>query len=481
MTNKTRNNYRITFKLKENEQREITLSRCYDESVVSEFKELVKQLTNRIRFGTGLSKRDWLRIESLPLGLRKKLIDNKLIEGTADEKIPTISQLIEQYKKTRTGIKEKSKTVENRFFSYLIEYFGGDKRIDLITPVEAGGIRNYLMMERKAGHGKLKVSSANRAVKAIKPIFNFAVDCNYLTKSPFAKVKGGDTTSTERQYYVTVSEIQSAINACGQDVELAGVLALARYAGLRIPSEIQDLRFSDFDPIGIFRVPISGKTGTRRVPLFDEVKPYLEAIKAASQPEQEFVFEKYRTCKNIGTLIKKKMQKAGLKTWEKFFVNLRSSCITDKERLGLPKSQMDSVFGNSEAIRLKHYIQPMQDDAYAALGKATAKQKTTSDFTILGGELGEKWEVSNLLPMLMDKCGFDEKERIELIRKYPLSGEFWVELNSMVTNFCAKEFWELPAESLFERNIDFMEKIDTLLKKIYASYQEVSGDTGNRT
>jgi hypothetical protein len=82
--------------------------------------------------GTRLSNRDVLRAESLPLELRKKLIASKLIQAKLDEKVPTISQLIEQYKATRSGIKAKSAEVEKRYFAYLLEYFGGDKRIDLM-------------------------------------------------------------------------------------------------------------------------------------------------------------------------------------------------------------------------------------------------------------------------------------------------------------------------------------------------------------
>ncbi|MDR1268448.1 MAG: hypothetical protein LBK82_02880 [Planctomycetaceae bacterium] len=102
-------------------------------------------------------------------------------------------------------------------------------------------------------------------------------------------------------------------------------MAFARYAGLRIPSEIRDLRFTSFSASclstgnGIFQVPTSGKTGTRCIPFFIELVPYLKAIHEKSKPEQEFVFEKYRNCKNVGTLIKKKMRKAGSEHLGKVF------------------------------------------------------------------------------------------------------------------------------------------------------------------
>jgi site-specific recombinase XerD len=147
-----------------------------------------------------------------------KLIEHQLIEGNASEKIPIVSQLIEQYKASRSGIKASSAEVEKRYFNYLLEYFGNNKRIDLITPAEAAGIRDYLINKRTAGYGVLAVSSANRAVKAIKPIFNFAVDCDYLKKSPFAKVKGGSTASEKPKHYVTYEEIEAVIRLCGKNI-----------------------------------------------------------------------------------------------------------------------------------------------------------------------------------------------------------------------------------------------------------------------
>ena len=162
--------------------------------------------------------------------------------------------------------------------------------------------------------------------------------------------------------------IERAIASCSH-AELRGILAFARFAGLRIPCEIRELKFSDFDRVNnLFRVDQSGKTGQRRVPIFEELFPFLDVLQTEAKPDQVYVFEHFRNCRNIGTLIKKRMGKAGLVPWVKFFVNLRSSCITDKERLGWPKSVMNAVFGNSEAVRLGHYIQPMADEDYGKLG-----------------------------------------------------------------------------------------------------------------
>jgi hypothetical protein len=336
-----------------------------------------------------------------------------------------------------------------------------------------------LINERKAGHGKLLKSSTNKVVIALKPIFTFAVDCGYLQKSPFAKVKGGLTTTPERVYYVTYNEIESAICACGDDVELTGILAFARYAGLRIPSEIRDLRFTSFSDScfstgeGIFKVPTSGKTGTRRVPFFAELFPYLKAIREKSKPGQEFVFNKYRNCKNIGTLIKKKMRKAGLKIWEKFFINLRSSCQTDKENnQHWSKSIMDAAFGNTEHVRLKHYIQPMPDEDYAKLGqvengKGQVKKGKSLEFNDFLKQIptvfptfpenfGGKLTFSDVLAAM--QC--DVKAQQEILDHFLSDSDLsicYANISALLEMTNGKQVWELPVEEQIKRANTFVQ------------------------
>jgi len=57
------------------------------------------------------------------------------------------------------------------------------------------------------------------------------------------------------------------------------LLALARFGGLRIPSEVRLLRFSDFKENVILIHPET-KTGTREIPLFGEIREIIDRIQA---------------------------------------------------------------------------------------------------------------------------------------------------------------------------------------------------------
>jgi hypothetical protein len=308
MASKTKTGtWRLSYSLNKNSQREISLRSDFDKQQVKEFEKLLKLLVNNQRYGTPVSVRDWQKIDSLPNDFRDKLVTAKLIEQSPEQKNITIDGLIKEYEKKRVGLKGGTLLNDKNVYSYLIEYFGSNKRINEITPSSAEGIRDYLMNQRKKGRGKLFWTSTNKTITSIKPIFRFACECGYVKTSPFAKVKGGSTANSARQYYIEYPELETAIRACN-DIELAGILAFSRYAGLRIPSEITDLKFSDFEftkfgSAGIFNIPVTGKTGKRRVPFFEELEPHFLALDSNKKPNQEYVFNKYRNHKNIGPTI----------------------------------------------------------------------------------------------------------------------------------------------------------------------------------
>ena len=66
-----------------------------------------------------------------------------------------------------------------------------------------------------------------------------------IDDNPFGSLKSGPTPSRYSRY-VTPGEIERVIDAC-PDAEWRLLFGLARYAGLRIPSESHGLTWSDVD------------------------------------------------------------------------------------------------------------------------------------------------------------------------------------------------------------------------------------------
>ena len=155
------------------------------------------------------------------------------------------------------------------------------------------------------------------------------------------------------------------------NVEWRGILAFARLAGLRY-GEILHLRFKDFETAAngrvFFRVSGKGKTGTRKVPLFDNLRPFYDALVVARREGQEYLFEESRKGENVGTLIRKAMRKAGLVPWEQFFVNLRRTRINEAREAGWTQQERTAVFGNSPLVRAKNYDGDLSANDIARLG-----------------------------------------------------------------------------------------------------------------
>ena len=96
----------------------------------------------------------------------------------------------------------------------------------------------------------------------------------------------------------------------------------------------------------------------RVVPIFPEVKPYLEE---SFDPSNEYCINRYRDSKqNLRTTFLKIIYKAGLDPWPKLFHNLRSSCQTDLANK-FPAHVVCQWLGNSEIVAKEHYLQVTEE------------------------------------------------------------------------------------------------------------------------
>ena len=329
---------RITYPDAQGVRREIYLSAKYDDLVVENFRTLVNALVRVRDYGGELSAFEIGLQENLLPDLRKTLIEKKLIIGKIEERSLTLSQLIEEWFENKTGINEETIKIYRQYCGCLVEYFGGGTLLYTIDHTKANGFIPYLMKHRTVKTGTLKNNTVCRCIRWVKPFFNYAVDSGHLTVSPFAKIKNVKYDKTQSQEHVDLERTAQAIAACGDNIEYRCILALGRYQGFR-PSEMNDLKFDDFRKVGtgiIIRVPDTGKTGTRDVPMFPDFLPYYQELLNHRKEGQVYVFahcrkDDVKDFRNIATPIIKKIKKAGIKVWDNFFNSLRGSCITDKE------------------------------------------------------------------------------------------------------------------------------------------------------
>jgi hypothetical protein len=356
---------RVYYTLDDNKSREIYVSKHIDDVTFKEFKRLVAVLVEFKRYGKPMTPRDWNGINNLPSSLRDILAKHELFEKRVEHVTPKLGGFLEDFRSTLTNLDLQTQYHYQRSCNYLLDYFPQNMRIDLITPGKAESHCHWLMTERaNKGKKNLKDTTVFRHRTAFNTIFDYGVKHKYISESSYVDVRVGRECNEERQFYVSVEIIDRILPFCPDD-EFRLLLMLARHAGLRIPSEIREMKLEHFHE-NRFDI-IEGKTGRRSVPFFPAIRSYFEIVRVQAKPGREYVFEYYRNHANPGTVLKRAIEAADLDIWPKLFNNLRSSCITDKERKGWPESTMNMVFGNSKRIREKNYVQRLRDEEFAAL------------------------------------------------------------------------------------------------------------------
>lgn len=118
------------------------------------------------------------------------------------------------------------------------------------------------------------------------------------------------------------------------------------------------------------------------MPLFPELRPYLEAVRAelladfdpkAQRLSEQPEITRYRDVNaNLRTQLCKIIRRAGLKPWPKLFQDLRATRATELAD-EYPGHVAADWLGHSEKIADKHYRQTTEEHFNRAVGKLMQK------------------------------------------------------------------------------------------------------------
>jgi integrase len=264
---------------------------------------------------------------------------------------------------------QKPNTARNnlRARSLLEEFFGKSRRLNSITEVDADEYQGWLLNVKKLARGGI-----GRDLGRAKTFFKLAVRQRLIAASPFAHIRCPSQTNSGRKEYVPAEVVEKVIEACpAHDWRL--IFALARYAGLRIPSEIQGLKWTDIDwELGRFtaRAPkVEHHAGheTRTIPIFPQLRPHLEAAREAAPPGAKLVVSRAKNGPNLRRPAESIIKRAGVTQWGKLFVNLRASCEKDLMEIHRPDAVLGWI-GHSARVALEHYAPgPTESDFQKAV------------------------------------------------------------------------------------------------------------------
>jgi integrase len=281
--------------------------------------------------------------------LAGKLAASGLIPAREKRQTVTLAGFLDGYLDKRAG--EKPNTVKNlkQARKNLVGHFGDAQLLATVTP---GMADDWLLWLRGEGFAR---ASIGRCVKYARQFGRAAVRAGAIDANPFADLKAPGESNDARAYFVDGSTSLRVLAACPDD-RWRLIFALCRWGGLRCPSELQTLAWEDVDAkAGRFLVR-SPKTehhedgGERWVPVFPELRPYLE--RGGSGP----VLPGLDSSANLRTQLCRIVRRAGLKPWPKPFQNLRSTRETELAAT-YPLHVVCAWIGNTARVAAGHYLQ----------------------------------------------------------------------------------------------------------------------------
>ena len=308
------------------------------------------------------------------------LVDEDAVSRPLDDPLRKLAPFIDRYICDRTDLKPATIAKYRYVGGYLVDYFGADKTLKSITAADAQRFKRFLLKRevRPATDTQpaktMAEATVSKAVKRAKTMFQEAVRDRLLTESPFAGVKGGAEVNPSRQHFIDRQVAKAVLDAC-PDHNWRMIFALARYGGLRCPTEVCGLKWDDvlWDKERI-RID-SVKTGLRFSPIFPELKPLLGKAYDDAPEGAVYVAGPYggTANRNLATRMKRIIESAGEKPWPKMFVNLRASRRTELQE-AFPSHVVDEWLGHSTEVAKAHYLQVTNDHWSAGASKVTGNQ-----------------------------------------------------------------------------------------------------------
>jgi len=282
--------------------------------------------------------------------------------------IVTLGQHLEQLFGSLGNQKPTTARNYTRARRLLEEFFGKDRALDSITEGDADAYKRWLLASYAPASASVDLRRARQFLKA-------AVRRRLIAVNPFAEVPCGSQVNDDRIVYVAPETIETVIAACpNNDWRL--IFALPRYGGLRFPSEVENLKWSDVDwensrfTVHEKKVEHHPGRGRRVVPIFAGLRPHLERAYRERAAGAVYVVPRARHAANLGTQAKRIIERAGAEVWVKLFVNLRGSCSDDLERQGVAEKAINAWVGNTARMRQRHYHSVRPEDWAAVTGES---------------------------------------------------------------------------------------------------------------
>jgi integrase len=373
-----------------------------DVAIAERFRSRVGQVEQALKLGQLITVDMQTWVASLDPVVRRKLTE--VFPVLANSKsVSTVGQLTEDFFSRPSDRKPSTVKALKTTAKKVLEFFTSDRPLASITEGHAKDFKAFLRTQ------EIAPAYVSKIIKKAKQFFRFAVQNRYLERSPFDAVRPGTQINKARQRFISRDDIDRVLGYVS-DPSLRAVIILARYGGLRIPSEVQNLQWDDVDYANN-RIRIrSPKTEHheggefRDVPIFPELRGVLFPHEDQNGP---IVDLSRWPAGNLRKAFRAAIVNAGVKPWPKLFQNLRSTRETELVNSGLPVHVVAAFLGNSPKVAADHYLQVNQSDFDRAIHGKDEPSKSSAQSGALApsswaihqrpGEASENGSMANLV------------------------------------------------------------------------------------
>lgn len=338
----------------------ITLGRI-DRHNAERARTWLTEIEQTVARGLALSPqaRQWL--DSLDDQLHGRIAATGLVGGrevATAEKPKTLGDLVEQFFAT-SSVQPVSRAAYTQGTDCLLEYFG--KKLP-VSSIKVSQVDAFVAQLKKSGIAPATVS---KRLRVCKRVLGTAVRWGWLAANPMADVKPGQQMNPERLSFIPQELVRKMMDQA--DPEWRVILALARFGGIRTPSETTKLCWQHVDfATGRLRIPSPKTAGQgkpfRITPMYPELRGPLQDLHDITAEGTEFVINRYRGgAVNLRTQALRIAARAGVVLPPKFFQNCRASRVTELHREFGSKCATDWA-GHTAAIALNHYQMVLDAD-----------------------------------------------------------------------------------------------------------------------
>lgn len=359
----------------------------FDEAAALVAKEHIELLVDQLGRNRPPSVKTAQWLDKLPATIHDRLSSLGLAEARSRSKLPrTITAFMRAYIDSRSDWKKSCNHKQS--VDHLGRFLGRDIPLASLTRADADRFHRWMMSNDKGAPG-LSPNTAGQHIKRCRQMMRAAIHDRLIDDNAFDGIKIDLRSDKSKNFFVDSAAAAAILEAC-PDQEWRVLFALARFGGLRCPSEVLGLRWSDIQwDRGRFKVrsPKTEKAGKaeRIVPLFPEVLDELNSLfglvaPGVRSPADGFVIARYRDIEaNLRTQMGRIIDRAGLTRWPKPFMALRSSRRTELERSGrFANHVLNDWFGHTGAIAETHYLQVTEDDFSVAVVPSVDTSVVTS-------------------------------------------------------------------------------------------------------